>query len=182
MTEQQTKELFNIHIVTNDARTIFASGRDFLEAFEKGAAIEGAFLVTAYWFHREIPVWIAALDQLYADYEFHYGQRVDLAIEYLRAQGVQCPEFTNYLLRQSRYGTAPAGQEELARLQSGIAAIRADLINRRNVMVHRFRSVAAHQGAYMLPGMAVIEDVLRALGALVPEEAEQCCQGEQNDH
>ena len=109
MTEQQTKELFSIHIVTNDARTIFASGRDFLEAFEKGAEIEGAFLVTAYWFHREIPVWIAALDQLYADYEFHYGQRVDLAIEYLRAQGVQCPEFTNYLLRQSRYGTAPAG-------------------------------------------------------------------------
>ena len=173
MTEQQTKELFNIHIVTNDARTIFASGRDFLEAFEKGAAIEGAFLVTAYWFHREIPVWIAALDQLYADYEFHYGQRVDLAIEYLRAQGVQCPEFTNYLLRQSRYGTAPAGQEELARLQSGIAALRADLINRRNVLVRRFRSVAAHQGAYMLPEIAVIEDVLHALGALVPDEEEE---------
>ena len=109
MTEQQTKELFNIHIVTNDARTIFASGRDFLEAFEKGATIEGAFLVTAYWFHREIPAWIAALDRLYDDYEFHDGQRVDLAIKYLRAQGVQCPEFTDYLLRQSRYGTAPAG-------------------------------------------------------------------------
>ena len=97
MAEQQTKELFNTHIVTNDARTIFASGRNFLEVFDKGAEIEGAFLVTAYWFHREIPVWIAALDRLYADYEFHDGQRVDLAIKYLRAQGVQCPEFTNYL-------------------------------------------------------------------------------------
>ena len=63
-------------------------------------------------------------------------------------------------------------QEEIARLQSGIAALRADLINRRNVLVHRFRSVAA-QGAYMLPEMAVIEDVLRALGALVPEEEER---------
>ena len=79
-------------------------------------------------------------------------------------------------------GEITQAQEEIARLQSGIAAIRADLINRRNVMVHRFRSVAAHQGAYMLPEMAVIEDVLRALGALVPEEAEQCCQEEQNDH
>ena len=64
-------------------------------------------------------------------------------------------------------------QEEIERLQSGIAALRADLINRRNVLVHRFRSVAAHQGAYMLPEMAVIEDVLRALGALVPEEEEE---------
>lgn len=111
MTEQQ-KDLFNIHIVTSDARTIFASGRNFLEVFDKGATIEGAFLVTAYWFHREIPVWIAALDRLYADYEFHYGQRVDLAIKYLRAQCVQCPEFTSYLLRQSRYGTAPAGERD----------------------------------------------------------------------
>ena len=81
MTEQQAKELFSIHIVTNDARTIFASGRNFLEVLDKSATIKGAFLVTAYWFHREIPVWIAALDQLYADYEFHYGQRVDLAAE-----------------------------------------------------------------------------------------------------
>ena len=64
-------------------------------------------------------------------------------------------------------------QEEIARLRAGIAALRSDLINRRNVLVHRFRSVAAHQGAYMLPEMAVIEDVLRALGALVPEEEEQ---------
>ncbi len=64
-------------------------------------------------------------------------------------------------------------QEEIARLQSGIAALRSELINRRNVLVHRFRSVAAHQGAYMLPEMAVIEDVLRALGALVPEEEER---------
>jgi len=64
-------------------------------------------------------------------------------------------------------------QEEIARLQSGIATLRADLINRRNVLVRRFRSVAAHQGAYMLPEMAVIEDVLRALGALVPEEEKQ---------
>ena len=109
MTEQQTKELFRIHIVTSDGRNILASGRNFLEAFEKGATIEGAFLVTAYWFHREISVWIDALDRLYDDYEFHDGQRVDLAIKYLRAQGVQCPEFTDYLLRQSRYGTAPAG-------------------------------------------------------------------------
>lgn len=109
MTEQQTKELFRIHIVTSDGHNILASGRDFLEVFEKGAEIEGAFLVTAYWFHREIPVWIAALDRLYDDYEFHDGQRVDVAIEYLHARGVQCPEFTNYLLRQSRYGTAPAG-------------------------------------------------------------------------
>lgn len=160
MTEQQTKELFNIHIVTNDARTIFASGRDFLEAFEKVAEIEGAFLVTAYWFHREIPVWIAALDQIHADYEFHYGRRVDLAIEYLRAQGVQCPKFTNYLMRQSRYGNAPAGsvnasldriamehykrlaseaQEEIARLQSGIAAIRERWQARRDAMQVEFR-------------------------------------------
>lgn len=109
MTEQQAKELFRINIATNDARTILASGHDFLEVFAKCAALEDAFLVTAYWFHREIPVWIAALDRLYDDYEFHDGQRVDLAIKYLRAQGVQCPEFTNYLLRQSRYGTAPAG-------------------------------------------------------------------------
>ena len=109
MTEQQAKELFRINIATNDARTILASGHDFLEVFAKCAALEAAFLVTAYWFHREIPVWIAALDQLYAEYEFHYGQRVDMAIEYLRAQGVQCPEFTTYLLHQSRYGTAPAG-------------------------------------------------------------------------
>ena len=109
MTEQQIKELFRIHIVTSDGHNILASGRDFLEVFDKGAAIEGSFVVTAYWFHREIPVWIDALDQLYAEYEFHYGQRVDVAIEYLRAQGVQCPEFTNHLLRQSRYGTAPAG-------------------------------------------------------------------------
>jgi hypothetical protein len=109
MTEQQTKELFRIHIVTSDGRNILASGRNFLEVFDKGAEFEGAFLVTAYWFHREIPVWVAALDQLYAEYEFHNGQRVDLAIKYLRAQGVQCPEFTDYLLRQSRYGTAPAG-------------------------------------------------------------------------
>ena len=109
MTEQQTKELFRIHIVTNDGRNILASGRNFLEVFDKSAEFEGAFLVTAYWFHREIPVWIAALDQLYAEYEFHYGQRVDVAIEYLRAQGVRCPEFTSYLLRQSRYRTAPAG-------------------------------------------------------------------------
>lgn len=173
MTEQQAKELFRINIATNDARTILASGHDFLEVFAKCAALEDAFLVTAYWFHREIPVWIAALDQIHADYEFHYGQRVDMAIEYLRAQGVQCPEFTNYLMRQSRYGNAPAGQEELARLQSGIAALRTDLINRRAVLVHRFRSVAAHQGAYMLPEMAVIEDVLRALDALVPEEEKQ---------
>ena len=64
-------------------------------------------------------------------------------------------------------------QEELARLQSGIAALRTDLINRRNVLVRRFRSVAAHQGAYMLPEMAVIEDVLRALGALVPDDEEE---------
>lgn len=63
-------------------------------------------------------------------------------------------------------------QEEIAQIQAGIAALRADLINRRNVLVHRFRSVAAHQGAYMLPEMAVIEDVLRALGALVPGESE----------
>ncbi len=63
-------------------------------------------------------------------------------------------------------------QEEIARLQSGIATLRADLINRRNVLVRRFRSVAAHQGAYMLPEIAVIEDVLRALGALVPGESE----------
>ena len=70
-------------------------------------------------------------------------------------------------------------EEEIARLQSGIATLRADLINRRNVLVRRFR---AHQDAYMLPEMAVIEDALRALGALVPEEAEQCCQEEQNDH
>lgn len=66
-----------------------------------------------------------------------------------------------------------AAGEELARLQSGIATLRADLINRRAVLVHRFRSVAAHQGAYMLPEMAVIEDVLRALCALVPEEEEE---------
>ena len=58
-------------------------------------------------------------------------------------------------------------EEEIARLQSGIATLRADLINRRNVLVRRFR---AHQGAYMLPEMAVIEDVLRALDALVPDE------------
>ena len=64
-------------------------------------------------------------------------------------------------------------EEEIARLQSGIATLRADLINRRNVLVRRFRSVAAHQGAYMLPEMAVIEDVLRALGALVPDEEEE---------
>lgn len=109
MTEQQTDDLFRIHIVTSDAHNILASGRNFLEVFDKGAEFEDAFLVTAYWFHREIPAWIAALDRLYADYEFHYGQRVDLAIKYLRAQGVQCSEFTNYLLRQSRYGNAPAG-------------------------------------------------------------------------
>ncbi len=109
MTTQQKDDVFNVHIVTSDGHNILASGRDFLEVFDKGAAIEGSFLVTAYWFHREIPVWIAALDRLYDDYEFHDGQRVDLAIKYLRAQGVQCPEFTNYLLRQSRYGTAPAG-------------------------------------------------------------------------
>ena len=70
-------------------------------------------------------------------------------------------------------GEITQAQEEIARLQSGIATLRADLINRRNVLVRRFRSVAAHQGAYMLPEMAVIEDVLRALGALVPEEEEQ---------
>ena len=109
MTTQQKDDVFNVHIATNDARDILASGRDFLKVFDKGAEFEGSFLVTAYWFHREIPAWIAALDRLYDDYEFHDGQRVDLAIKYLRAQGVQCPEFTNYLLRQSRYGTAPAG-------------------------------------------------------------------------
>jgi len=70
-------------------------------------------------------------------------------------------------------GELTQAQEEIARLQSGIATLRADLINRRNVLVRRFRSVAAHQGAYMLPEMAVIEDVLRALGALVPEEEEE---------
>ena len=109
MTEQQTDDLFRIHIVTGDGHNILASGRDFLKVFDKGAEFEGSFLVTAYWFHREISAWVAALDQLYAEYGFHNGQRVDLAIEYLRAQGVQCPEFTDYLLRQSRYGTAPAG-------------------------------------------------------------------------
>jgi len=109
MTTQQKDDVFNVHIATNDARDILASGRDFLKVFDKGAEFEGSFLVTAYWFHREIPAWIAALDRLYDDYEFHDGQRVDLAIKYLRAQGVQCPEFTDYLLRQSRYGTAPAG-------------------------------------------------------------------------
>lgn len=109
MTEQQTEELFRVHVVTSDGRNILASGRDFLKVFDKGAEFEGSFLVTAYWFHREIPGWIAELDQLYAEYEFHYGQRVDVAIEYLRAQGVQCPEFTSYLLHQSRYGTAPVG-------------------------------------------------------------------------
>ena len=70
-------------------------------------------------------------------------------------------------------GELTQAQEEIARLQSGIATLRADLINRRNVLVRRFRSVAAHQGAYMLPEIAVIEDVLRALGALVPEEEEE---------
>ncbi len=109
MTTQQKDDVFNVHIATNDARDILASGRDFLKVFDKGAEFEGSFLVTAYWFHREIPAWIAAIDRLYDDYEFHDGQRVDLAIKYLRAQGVQCPEFTDYLLRQSRYGTAPAG-------------------------------------------------------------------------
>ena len=73
-------------------------------------------------------------------------------------------------------------QEEIARLQSGIAALRADLINQRNVLVYQFRSLGAYNGAYLQPKMAVIEDVLRALGALVPEEEEQCCQEEQNDH
>lgn len=68
---------------------------------------------------------------------------------------------------------ASEAQEEIERLQSGIAALRTDLINRRAVLVHRFRSVAAHQGAYTLPEMAVIEDVLRALGALVLEEEEE---------
>ena len=63
-------------------------------------------------------------------------------------------------------GEITQAQEEIARLQSGIATLRADLINRRDVLVRRFRSVAAHQGAYMLPEMAVIEDVLRALDAL----------------
>lgn len=160
MTTQQKDDVFNVHIATNDARDILASGHDFLEVFAKCAALEDAFLVTAYWFHREIPVWIAALDQLYADYEFHYGQRVDLAIEYLRAQGVQCPKFTNYLMRQSRYGNAPAGsvnasldriamehykrlaseaQEEIARLQSGIAAIRERWQARRDAMQVEFR-------------------------------------------
>lgn len=78
-----------------------------------------------------------------------------------------------YRLAWDYRGEITQAQEEIARLQSGIATLRADLINRRNVLVRRFRSVAAHQGAYMLPEMAVIEDVLRALGALVPEEEKQ---------
>ena len=64
-------------------------------------------------------------------------------------------------------------EEEIARLQSGIATLRADLINRRNVLVYQFRSLGAYNGAYLQPKMAVIEDVLRALGALVPEEEEE---------
>lgn len=139
MTTQQKDDVFNVHIATNDARDILASGHDFLEVFAKCAALEDAFLVTAYWFHREIPVWIAALDRLYADYEFHDGQRVDLAIKYLRAQGVQCPEFTNYLLRQSRYGTAPAGS---------VTELSGECWGNWNTK----------------------------------QEAEQCCQEEQNDH
>ena len=78
-----------------------------------------------------------------------------------------------YLLAWDYRGEITQAQEEIARLQSGIATLRADLINRRDVLVRRFRSVAAHQGAYMLPEMAVIEDVLRALDALVPEEKER---------
>ncbi len=64
-------------------------------------------------------------------------------------------------------------QEEIARLQSGIAALRADLINQRDVLVYQFRSLGAYNGAYLQPKMAVIEDVLRALDALVIEEEEQ---------
>ena len=64
-------------------------------------------------------------------------------------------------------------QEEIARLQSGIATLRSDVINRRNVLVHRSRSIAVHQSAYMLPEMTVIEDVLRARDARVPEGKER---------
>jgi len=70
-------------------------------------------------------------------------------------------------------GEITQAQEEIERLQSGIAALRADLINQRNVLVYQFRSLGAYNGAYLQPEMAVIEDVLRALGALVPEEEEQ---------
>ena len=61
-------------------------------------------------------------------------------------------------------------QEEIAQLQSGIASLRSDLINQRDVLVYQFRSLGAYNGAYLQPKMAVIEDVLRALGALVPDE------------
>ena len=70
-------------------------------------------------------------------------------------------------------GEITQAQEEIAQLQSGIAALRADLINQRNVLVYQFRSLGAYNGAYLQPKMAVIEDVLRALGALVPEEEEE---------
>ena len=67
-------------------------------------------------------------------------------------------------------GEITQAQEEIAQLQSGIASLRSDLINQRDVLVYQFRSLGAYNGAYLQPKMAVIEDVLRALGALVPDE------------
>ena len=97
----------------------------------------------------------------------HEDQVYELKTAEFAADGDEC------VRRDDAARIARAADAEIARLQSGIAALRADLINQRNVLVYQFRSLGAYNGAYLQPKMAVIEDVLRALGALVPEEEEE---------
>jgi len=91
---------------------IMDSNDDFLTLIQNSLAIAEYYNVKESWLvcgsNRKGKL-VDGLNRLCALHANDYGQRVDLAIEWLRGEGVLCPRYTSKLLAESDYGRLPCG-------------------------------------------------------------------------
>jgi hypothetical protein len=102
---------------------IMACHDDFLTLFRQ--APQGCYFVTEQWIisgkNRKAAL-LDGLNRIFVEYYDDYGQRVDLAIGWLRQQGVLCERYTSRLLSESHYGKLPNGSVAHLAIAVGEAA------------------------------------------------------------
>ena len=102
---------------------IMACNEDFLTLFKQ--APQGCYFVTEQWIisgkNRKAAL-LAGVNDLFERHYDDYGQRVDLAIQWLRQQGVICEHYTSRLLLESHYGKLPNGSVAHLAIAVGEAA------------------------------------------------------------
>lgn len=100
-----------IHLaITHEGNEIVYSSESFQDVLAN--APKGTFIVTESWItsgsNRKAEL-ITGINWYYGVYLDAPGQRVDLAIQWLRDHGVKCERYTSRLLRESSYGRLPMG-------------------------------------------------------------------------